>query len=115
MKTEISNRSREFMARHRRSVIALAAAVTGLVCLAEPGYAEVWSAKAHYDRGLLIVRGKTAEPLQYVSLSRTLVTRSNAVGRFVFRVSRIPKRCSVLLYSEGLRFSAPIKNCPLSD
>lgn len=114
MTTKISNRSRYFVAWHRRTVIALAAAATALMCFSQTGNAEVRSAKACYDNGLLIVRGKTVAPMQFVSLSRTLVLRSNAVGRFVFRQARIPTKCSVVLYSEGLKFIVPIKNCPLS-
>jgi hypothetical protein len=97
----------------RRVALALLVAVTGSLCAWDVGHAEVKSAKARYDGGLLIVRGKTTEPRQFVSLDRVLATRSNRVGRFVFRQARIPNRCSVLLYSEGRKMTVPIKNCPL--
>ena len=97
----------------RRVALALLVAVTSSLCAWDVGHAEVKSAKARYDGGLLIVRGKTTEPLQFVSLDRVLATRSNRVGRFVFRQARIPNRGSVLLYSEGRKRTVPIKNCPL--
>lgn len=98
----------------QRLALAVLVAIGALLCTHDLGRAEVVSAKARYDGGLVIVRGKTAEPMQFVSLDRTLATRSNRIGRFVFRQSRIPHRCSVLLYSEGRSKTVPIKNCPLS-
>ncbi|BAQ15633.1 hypothetical protein [Methyloceanibacter caenitepidi] len=99
----------------RRIALAGLAAIAAFLGALDTGYAEVVSAKARYDGGLVIVRGKTAEPMQFVSLDRVLATRSNRVGRFVFRQSRIPHRCSVLLYSEGRSMTVPIKNCPLNE
>jgi hypothetical protein len=110
---EAANRSSIPAIAFRRAALALLVAVTGSLCAGDTGHAEVKSAKARYDGGLLIVRGKTTEPRQFVSLDRVLATRSNRVGRFVFRQARIPIRCSVLLYSEGRKMTVPIKNCPL--
>lgn len=98
---------------YRRLALALLVAIAASSSARETAHAEVISAKARYDGGLIIVRGKTDEPMQFVSLDRSLATRSNRVGRFVFRQARIPHRCSVLLYSEGRKMTVPIKNCPL--
>ncbi len=77
--------------------------------------AQIVSAKARYDRGILIVRGRTEAPLQYVSLNRFFVKRSNRLGRFVFRQTRLPSACAVTLRSEGQRLQVPIRNCPLGQ
>lgn len=113
MQNKISHHRRFSPLSCRHAAIVLIVAGLGATSGSIEAHAEIVSAKARYDRGLLIVRGKTAEPMQFVSLSRKLVTRSNRVGRFVFRQSRLPQLCSVHLHSEGQQLTIPIKNCPL--
>lgn len=75
--------------------------------------AQVLSASAHYHRGVLVVRGKTAEPRQFVRLNRFRIKLSNRVGRFVFHQTRLPRTCDVRLRSAGHELIVPIRNCPL--
>ncbi len=75
--------------------------------------AQILSASAHYDRGVLVVRGKTAEPRQFVKLNRFRIKLSNRVGRFVFHQTRLPRTCDVRLRSAGHELIVPIRNCPL--
>ena len=93
---------------------ALAASLVGHAACSSTAQAQIVSAKAHYDRGIVIVRGRTREPRQYVSLNRFQVKRSNRLGRFVFRQTRLPASCAVTLQSEGQQLRVPIRNCGLA-
>lgn len=75
--------------------------------------AQIVSASARYDKGVLVVRGITAEPRQFVRLNRFRIKLSNRVGRFVFHQTRLPLDCSVRLRSAGHELTVPIRNCPL--
>jgi hypothetical protein len=89
-------------------------AMTGVIVLdRSPAAARVMSASAHYEGGTLIVRGRTARPGQFVSLNRGLIQRSNRVGQFVFRVTRLPPSCTVRLRASGRETRVQIRNCPL--
>lgn len=92
--------------------IAIAATAVALLATTEV-HAQVVSATARYDRGVLIVRGRTAQGGQFVSLNRAIIHRSNTVGRFVFRQTTLPRSCEVSLRSAGRTFSIPIENCLL--
>ena len=74
--------------------------------------AQVISATAVYDRGVLTVRGATAQGGSFVSLNRGLIQRSNSLGRFVFRQTTLPQLCSVNLRSAGRVYRTNIRNCP---
>ena len=76
-------------------------------------HAQVVSATARYEQGILMVYGATAKPRQYVQLNRFRITRSNRRGGFLFRHTRFPKSCVVRLRSAGQTREVPIKNCPL--
>lgn len=75
--------------------------------------AQIASATASYDRGVLLVRGKTAKPRQLISLNRFHIKRSNRAGDFIFRQTRIPRDCLVRLRAEGDSRILRIDNCPL--
>jgi len=96
------------------AVAALAVSLAANAAVSSPAYAEIVSAKARYDRGILIVRGRTAAPLQYVSLNRFFVKRSNRRGRFVFRQTRLPASCTVTLRSDSQQLRVPVRNCGLA-
>jgi hypothetical protein len=96
------------------AVVALAASLAANAAMSSMAHAQIVSAKARYDRGILSVRGRTAAPLQYVSLNRFFVTRSNRRGRFVFRQTRLPASCAVTLRSEDQQLRVPVKNCGLA-
>jgi hypothetical protein len=74
---------------------------------------QIVSASARYDKGVLVVRGVTAKPRQFVRLNRFRIKLSNRVGRFVFHQTRFPQDCSVRLQSTGHQLTVPIRNCPL--
>jgi hypothetical protein len=78
-------------------------------------HAQVVSASARYDRGTLVVHGKTAKPRQYVRLNRFRIKLSNNVGQFAFHQTRLPRTCSVRLRSAGHGITIPIRNCPLRE
>jgi hypothetical protein len=93
-----------FSSLQRRLIAVVAVMLTAVLSASydtDSANAQVVSAKARYDRGILIVRGKTAEPRQFVSLDRVNILRSNRVGRFVFRQMRLPRVCTVRLQSAG--------------
>lgn len=80
---------------------------------ADVANAQIVSASARYDKGVLVVRGVTAKPRQFVRLNRFRIKLSNRVGRFVFNQTRLPQNCSVRLRSAGHELTVPIRNCPL--
>jgi hypothetical protein len=96
------------------AIAALAVSLPANAAVSSPAHAQIVSAKARYDRGILIVRGRTAAPLQYVLLNRFFVKRSNRRGRFVFRQTRLPASCAVTLRSEDQQLRVPVKNCGLA-
>jgi len=95
-------------------VAVLATTLAGSAAMSSTAQAQIVSAKARFERGHLIVRGKTEGPRQYVSLNRFVVKRSNRRGRFVFRQKRQPLSCIVTLRSNGQQLRVPIKNCGLA-
>jgi hypothetical protein len=117
----LANNSQMRLSRSRKSRFDLPTAAATLMFLVgsvafttAEVVAQVVSAKARYNQGILIVRGRTAEPRQFVSLGGVLIQRSNRVGRFVFRQTRLPPTCAVSLRAEGQEVSVPIRNCPLA-
>ena len=101
------------MTQPRLFLVAIIIAAAGAITLGmHPAAARVTSASATYDRGVLIVRGRTARAGQFVSLNRVLIQRSNRVGQFAFRLTRVPPSCTVRLRANGRELRVPIKNCP---
>jgi hypothetical protein len=88
----------------------LVAVATGLLS-ADSADAQVLSATAIYDRGIVIVRGHTARPHQVVSVGRAWIQRSNRRREFVFHIKRLPDSCMVQLRSENTAKRIVIRNC----
>lgn len=95
-----------------RGVIVIALLLSGTAAPAI-AHAQIVSASARYDRGVVAVQGATAQPRQYVRLNRFRITLSDRLGGFAFRVTQLPKTCSVRLRSSGHERRVPIRNCPL--
>lgn len=97
---------------HQLPIVAGIVVVVGALG-ASSADAQIVSATAEYNRGSLVIRGKTAKPRQVVSLNRFHMKRSNRAGDFVFRRTRIPRNCVVRLWSDGDLRVLPVRNCPL--
>jgi len=101
-----------------RAVIPVAGALTltcGLVLSAPPpAAAQVQSATASLSgQGRVVVRGSTARPHQFVTLNRSVVTRSNRLRRFTFRLNRVPRTCQVILHAARQRQVVPVRDCAM--
>lgn len=96
-------------------IVLVAIALSASTAMLSPNtaHAQIVSASARYDRGVLVVRGTTAKPRQFVRLNRFRIKLSNRVGQFAFHQTRVPQTCSVQLRSAGRELSVPIRNCPL--
>ena len=97
-----------------RGVLALVF-VMGGIATSSTAHAQIVSTSALYDRGILVVRGTTAHPRQYVRLNRFRIKLSNSIGHFAFHQTRLPNTCSVRLRSAGQELTIPIRNCPLHE
>jgi hypothetical protein len=97
----------------RRMLVAIVLSASAAMLSPKTAHAQVVSASAQYDRGLLVVRGTTAKPRQFVQLNRFRIKLSNREGRFVFRQTRLPRTCIVRLRSAGQELTVPVKDCPL--
>ena len=86
-----------------------------LTITASDAEAQVVSASARYEQGILMIYGATAKPRQYVQLNRFRMKLSNRRGGFSFRITRFPKSCVVRLRSAGQPREVPIRNCPLRN
>lgn len=99
--------------RSWRGAFILMFLLAGGTTIPHIAYAQIVSASARYDRGIVVVRGTTAQPRQYVRLNRFRIKLSNSAGHFAFHQTRLPNTCSVRLRSAGHEITVPIRNCPL--
>ena len=67
--------------------------------------------EVNYEAGILVVRGKTVEPDQVVTLDERFKERSNPQSDFVFRVPYRPESCEVELRAGEEVRKLPVSNC----
>lgn len=96
----------------QKTVWALLALCGGAFLSVSLADAQVLTATAIYDRGIVIIRGHTFKPGQFVSVGRSLVQRSNRQRQLVFHLKQLPRQCEVGIRSGGRVQVIPIRNCP---
>lgn len=73
--------------------------------------AKISITESQYAGGVLVVRGRTSQAQQTVTLDELFSETSDAAGRFTFRIRYLPHNCKVELKSGIDEYSVLIANC----
>jgi hypothetical protein len=90
---------------NRISAAALVAAV------ATPGSAEIAIVDAHIGQGDLWVSGQADEPETEIVLDDSFTSRTDASGKFQFRIAYHPATCMVLVKTQRQSRAVAVANC----
>jgi len=90
---------------------ALGGLVIAVMLMPAAAWADIRIDESTYEAGVLVIRGRTAQPDQVITLDQRFEEHSNAERRFVFRVTYRPHLCEVELRAGADVKSLKVDNC----
>ena len=82
-----------------------------VAAVATPASAEIASVDAHIGQGDLWVTGQADEPETEIVLDDSFTSRTDASGKFQFRIAYHPATCMVLVKTQRQSRAVAVANC----